>query len=122
MDAIVYIKSFNNLLLQFLSEMIITFPNEKDLLVYEAKLKLLSQSNPRMLVQQFMVVISPHKTQILNSDESYFLNLENLNLDKDAIKKGLNFKKLYQQSDSKTKSTIIMYFQKLLKLGTLCGY
>ena len=119
MSSVVYIKSFNTLLSQFLSEMIAKYPTEKDIVVYEAKINLLAQSNPRMLVEEFMKNILPHKQQILNCDESYFLNLDNLNLSKEEHEKGLTFKDMYKNSDQRTKATIIAYFQKLLKFGEM---
>ena len=119
MSSVVYIKSFNNLLSQFLSDMVKTYPTEKDIVVYEAKINLLAQGNPRMLVEEFMKNILPHKQQILDCDESYFLNIDNLNLNKENLEKGLNFKKMYKSSDQRTKATIIAYFQKLLKFGEL---
>ena len=59
MSQVVYIKSFNTLILQFLGEMLKIYPNEKDIIIYEAKIRLLSSTNPRMLVQEFMETVGP---------------------------------------------------------------
>lgn len=119
MDSITCIKAFNNLILQFLGELIRLFPDEKDIIVFESKVNILSKTNPRMLVEEFMEYVLPYKEKIMACDEDFFLNLENLNLNKEAHQKGLSFKHLYQNSDKRTKATIIAYFQKLIKFGEM---
>jgi hypothetical protein len=117
MDSITCIKAFNNLILQFIGELKKHFPHEKDIVIFESKLSILSSTNPRMVVEEFMNNILPYKDKIMNCDEDFFLNLDNLNLNKEAYEKGLSFKSLYKSSDKRTKATIIAYFQKLIKIG-----
>lgn len=122
MSKLAQIKIFNNLLNQFFSFLEIEFPFFKsDIILTKSFVDLLRKANPRSVVEQFMIYVSPYKDQINNCDEHFFLNLdlETQELDKENILLGLKIKKMWDTKDTtiQQKAAIWIYLQKLLKIG-----
>jgi len=112
------LKAFNDMLEQFVQELIQTFPDEKCLKKYAIKIDMLRNSNPRKCVNKFMKKIKPYSDFIMKKDESFFVGLpegrevpewfEDLNLHK-------NWTPDLSQT---TKDAIWQYLQTLYMLGT----
>jgi hypothetical protein len=125
-NIITHVNTFNELLSQF-----ITFLEnninccKSDLILVETTINILKQSNPRLVVLQFMDSIGPYKQEIINCNESFFLDFEN-NLQKDVLTQdnllqGMKLKKMWTSDiDEKCKARIFVYFHKLIKIGEKC--
>ena len=106
------IGAFNDMLEQFLTELMGTFPEEKSIKKYHAGFDILRKSNPKKVVEGFMATIAPVSNKIMNKDESILDdNLEILD--------ELRIKKHWENGISdNTKGAIWQYLQTLYMLGT----
>jgi len=106
------ISAFNDMLEQFLTELMGTFPEEKSIKKYHAGFDVLRKSNPKKVVEGFMTTISPYAQKVMNKDESILD--DNLDiLDELSIKKNWN-----SGISDNTKGAIWQYLQTLYMLGT----
>ena len=101
------VGAFNDMLSQFLSELIQTFPEEKSIKKYESAFDLLRKSNPRKVVENFMGTIAPLQERIMAKDETVLTseNLKSLN--------ELNLAKNWDGASENTRSCIWQYLQAL---------
>lgn len=106
------VSAFNDMLEQFLTELMGTFPEETSIKKYHAGFDVLRKSNPKKVVEGFMTAIGPVAQKIMNKDESILDdNLEILN--------ELSIKKHWDGGISdNTKGAIWQYLQTLYMLGT----
>jgi hypothetical protein len=121
MNRIVQIKIFNDILDQFLSFLESNFPLFKsDVMLARSTTEFIRNSNPRLVVEQFMTIVNPYKKQIFSCSEDFFLDFErNLNVTSDNLLSGVKIRKMWV-SDEITdthKAYIWMYFQKLIRAG-----
>jgi hypothetical protein len=106
------VSAFNDMLEQFLTELMGTFPEEKSIKKYHAGFDVLRKSNPKKVVEGFMMTIGPVAEKIMNKDESIIED----NLD---ILEELSIKKHWNDGISdNTKGAIWQYLQTLYMLGT----
>lgn len=122
MNALVQVKIFNNLLKDFLDYLEDNFPIfSSDITLTRSVLNLLLTTNPRIIVEQFMTVVVPYKSQIFNCDENYFLNFEEngIKVNSQNLMHGLKIKQFWVDSTTtdEQKAYIWLYFQKLIKIG-----
>ena len=121
MNRIVQIKVFNDILDQFLSFLENNFPLFKsDIMLAKSTTEFIRNSNPRLVVEQFMAIVNPYTRQIFNCNEEFFLDFEkNLSVTSENLLSGVKIRKMWI-SDEITdthKAYIWMYFQKLIKAG-----
>jgi len=124
MNKIVQIKIFNEILDQFFDYLEINFPDfRSDLMLTRSTTEFIRNSNPRLVVEQFMTSVIPYQKEIFSCNENFFLNFEN-NLKSDDLTTenilvGMKIKKMWLSSDTTDtkKAWIWLYFQKLLKAG-----
>jgi hypothetical protein len=110
------VSAFNEMMDQFMIELKQTFPEEKTIGKYYTGFDLLKKSNPRKCVVTFMDEVTPLASQIMNKDESFFLN-ENNNLP--AILEEMHIRQHWNADLSQTtKDAIWQYLQTLYMLGT----
>ena len=107
-------KAFNDMLEQFVQELIQTFPSEKCLKKYALKLDLLRKTNPKRCVTKFMKRIQPYGDQIMKKDESFFVNAEQVPEFMDELNIAANWTAELPQT---TKDAIWQYLQTLYMLG-----
>lgn len=109
------VKAFNDMLLQFLNEMKLTFPDEEtNIEKYNKKLELAISSNPNIVPKQFISKLSPYQEKISERDETLFTE----DASKIDILKEINFSKNWNDSSENNKNAIWQYVQTLYMLGT----
>lgn len=108
------VSAWNEMMEQFLSELLQTFPEEKAVKKYITSFDLLRKSNPRKCVEGYMVEATKVQDKIMAKDASFFLSD-----DYNGIISDLNLKKHWtpELSDN-TKEAIWQYLQTLYVLGT----
>lgn len=124
MNKIVQIKIFNDILDQFFEYLENNFPYFKsDIILTKSATVFIRNSNPRLVVEQFMSLVSPYQQQIFDCNENFFLDFEN-NLTKsgltvDNVLAGMKIKNMWlsEEITDRQKAYIWLYFQKLLKAG-----
>ena len=106
------VGAFNDMLEQFMVELMQTFPEEGTIKKYHAAFDVMRKSNPRKCVEGFMTGMAPYSEKIMNRDESI------LDDGIDIIKE-LSIKKHWDTDTSdNTKNAIWQYIQTLYMLGT----
>ena len=71
------LTAFNNLLEQFLDELVRTFPELTDLATMQTLVGLLRKMNPRKVQENFFAVAGRYHKRIFARDEKFFIDLEN---------------------------------------------
>ncbi len=71
------LTGFNNLLAQFLDELVKTFPELTDLKTIQTIATLMRSYNPRMILENFLSVAGRYHEKIFDEDSTFFENLEN---------------------------------------------
>ena len=101
------VGTFNDMLGQFINELIQTFPEEKSFKKYQTSFDIMKKANPRKCVDTFMKNVGGYSQQIMSKDDSFFSEIEELPLNKywnDELSDG-------------TKNAIWQYLQTLNILG-----
>jgi hypothetical protein len=110
------VSAFNEMMDQFMVELKETFPEEKAIGKYYTGFDLLKKSNPRKCVVGFMDEVTPFASQIMNKDESFFLDEKNK---LPAILDEMHIRQHWTPELSQTtKDAIWQYLQTLYMLGT----
>jgi biotin operon repressor len=108
------VTAFNDMMGQFLTELHMSFPEEKSIKKYMSAFELMRSANGRLVVDGFMSAIAPHIDQISAKDEYFFIeNAENIDFLKD-----INLKNIWPLASANTREAIWQYIQTLYMLGT----
>ena len=106
------VTAFNEMMTQFIDELVSTFPEERDLKKGKATFDIMKTANPRAVVDFFMSATQPHQSKIMAKDESLFT-------EKVDFLGGIDIQKLWTDDLSAgTKGAIWQYLQTLNILGT----
>ena len=120
------LSAFNNLLDQFLDELVMTFPELRDLNTIRTVVGMIRRINPRMVLDNFISVAGRYHVKVLAKDSSFFENLENWKSDpyyqqefasEDIFQKLVVFKDVWVDLTEGNKATIWTYFRQLLVIG-----
>jgi len=124
MNTIVQIKIFHDLLEQFFVFLETNFTLYKsDIILTKTAVDFVKKSNPRLVVEQFILSIKPYKNQLFDCNESFFLdyekNLELGNVGEQEVGLISKVKDLWISSNitDHQKAYIWLYLQKLYKAG-----
>lgn len=109
------ISAFNDMMQQFLDELVLTFPETKSFSKFQSQFKLLRKTSPRTPMNNFMESITPYANSVMQRDEKFFKE----HADKIPFLKSLDINSIWtdELSDS-TKGAIWQYLQTLYILGT----
>jgi hypothetical protein len=120
-SSISYLAAFNNVVSQFIEDLIITFPEEMEFRKFKTGFLLLKKTNPKKLLQVFKFYIKSYKTKIINRDDNFFLITESSNLaqiEDNSISNLLDKLKVYWKPLSDTnKDNIWKYLNTLIILS-----
>lgn len=108
------LDAFNDMMGQFLNELVLTFPEEPSIQKFQASFSVARVSTPRSVLESFMQSVGPHSAKLMAKDESFFLeNAKDIEFLKD-----MNLHKVWTSATSATtKAAIWQYMQTLHILG-----
>ena len=106
------ITAFNDMMDQFLGELVLTFPDEPAIKKQHASFELLRKTNPRRCVETFMEDAGKYSQRIMAKDESLLLNGDIESLSK------YNIQTQWPGCSDNTKDVIWQYITTLCMLGT----
>ncbi len=123
------LSAFNNLLDQFLAELVMTFPELKDLRTIQTVVKMLRSMNSRIVLDNFINVAGRYHEKILDKESSFFEDLSNWESDpyfqaefaseqSDVFQKLAAFKDVWVDLTENNRVTIWTYFRQLLVIGS----
>ena len=106
------ITAFNDMMDQFLSELVLTFPEETTIKKQHTQFELMRKSNPRRCVELFMTGTSPVSERLMQKDETLISD--------NAIPaiEEFNMHKHWPTCSDNTKSVVWQYVTTLYMLGT----
>ena len=109
------VSAFNDMMEQFLNELVLTFPEEKAIMGYQAKFDLVRRANPRGVLDSFMQGVSPFANMVMQKDEEFFKT----HLSEIPILEEMNMGVCWNDDLSQsTKDAMWQYIQTLYILGT----
>lgn len=109
------VSAFNDMMQQFLDELVLTFPEEKSFVKYQASFGLVRKSRPRAVLEKYMESIGPVATHIMQKDDAFFKE----HSDSVPLLSDLNLAKIWTDDLSEsTKDAIWKYLQTLYILAT----
>ncbi|NBS68517.1 hypothetical protein EBT31_06335 [bacterium] len=112
------VGAFNDMMEQFLEELVQTFPEEGAIKKYQASFEVMRKANARLCMEEFMKSIGPYAHYISQKDETFFLE----HSDEIEFLKELNLKKIWTPELSQnTKDAIWQYLQSLYFFGSMLG-
>jgi hypothetical protein len=119
------LKRFNSIISNLIEELCEVYPGDRDIKIFREKFNMITKINNTMVFRGFLLHVYPHKQNIMNEDEKFFLsNASNLvkgAADKDdnvSITQALNIKKLWENNMSpETKANLWKYFKVLIILS-----
>jgi hypothetical protein len=124
MNTIVQIKIFHDLLEQFFVFLETNFLNYKsDIILTKTAIDFVKKSNPRLVVEQFVVSVKPYKNELFDCNENFFLdyekNLELTDIGDHEMSLVSKIKTLWSSNNitDNQKAYIWLYLQKLYKAG-----
>jgi hypothetical protein len=97
---------------QFLSELVLTFPEETSIKSHHTKFELMRKSNPRKCIDLFMAGTSPISDRIMKKDETLISDNSI-----EAISE-FNIESHWPTCSDKTKDVVWQYITTLFMLGT----
>lgn len=119
-----FLSAFNNVVTQFINDLIITFPEEMEFKKFKTGFSLLSKTNPRKFLTVFNYYIGNYKSQIIEQDESFFLITKSDNLsgvEDNSITQLLDKLKIYWKTlSASNKDKIWTYLNTLMVLSDKC--
>ena len=124
------LTQFNNQLSDLIKDLIYLYPGNKRFVVFNQKLLILRQANPRLIIEKFIEFIYPFKKEILSEDDKYFTKKSNDDNIKDIynnqeslndqnyvpIEYALNLKDLWLDMSQENKDSVWKYFKVLIIL------
>lgn len=108
------VSAFNETMDQFLTELNLTFPENKSVVKFQAAFELMKQTSPSKILDNFMDSVKPYSQKITSKDESFILE-DSKNID--ALS-GIDLAGMWNQASDNTKGAIWQYLQTLIFIGT----
>jgi|TARA_B110000914_G_C15474228_1_gene452257 hypothetical protein len=107
-----YVQAFNKQCLNFLGEMAKTYPENKEILPIKNQYLLITKTNERWGIQNFIDTCWKFYPNIKENDERFFLeyDLSGTILDE------LNLKKIWTHANDNTKKQIWLYIKVIFKI------
>lgn len=105
------VKMFTDMLDQFVTELNLTFPENKTVEKYQSSIAVIKIANPRQIVTNFMKVVKPHSAAIMSKNESFIMN--------EQILPEVRLDVMWTELSDQSKDSIWQYLQSLLTIGTM---
>ena len=108
------VKAFNDLMEQFIGELVKTFPEEESIKSYQESFEMARMANDRLPMNTFLQNVAPYASHIMSRDEAFFTE----HADEIDFLKETNMKKYWSNLSENTKGAIWQYLHTLYMLGS----
>jgi len=108
------IKAFNDMMDQFLTELNLTFPENKAVIKFQASFEVVRAASPSKVLDEFMKAVKPYKNKIMHKDESFIID-DSKNIPALA---DIDLSSMWTESSGNTKDAIWQYLHTLIVFGT----
>lgn len=117
-SKIVLMNALYDQFFSFLNELIEIYPEDVDFSIFLSTLKMLKSTNPSILPTYIVEYTSQFNDQILNGDESFFIDYSfeeySEHVDLNIFSK---LKKYFKEMNEKSKQNVWKYTQNIVKLS-----
>ena len=108
-------NAFNDMMQQFLDELVLTFPDEKKLAKFQNTFMIIRKATPKKPLKEFMESVGPHANHLMQKNEEFFKT----HAAEIPFLEDLDIPRLWSDDLSEnTKNAIWQYLQTLYILGT----
>ena len=120
------LTAFNNTLNMFIEELIRSYPQEKEFMLFKNTVSLMRKANPKKILILFNEYIAPYVGKIKSKDENFFLKEsysdlveteENIKDKNNAWKFISNLKQYWKDTSDSNKKIIWKYLNTLITLS-----
>jgi hypothetical protein len=112
--AVTTVNAFNDMMEQFLTELNLTFPDNKAVIKFQASFELVRATKPSAILDGFMDTVQPYVKKIMNKDDTFITDdSKNVNSISD-----IDLDSLWVNCSDQTKGAIWQYMHTLVILGT----
>jgi hypothetical protein len=112
--AVTTVNAFNDMMEQFLTELNLTFPDNKAVIKFQASFDIVRATKPRAILDGFMDTVQPYVKKIMNKDDTFITHdSKNVNSISD-----IDLDSLWVNCSDQTKGAIWQYLHTLVILGT----
>ena len=108
------VKAFNEMMDQFLTELNLTFPENKAVVKFQASFEVVKATKPGAVLENFMKAVKPFSKKIMARDDTF------ISVDAGTINAlgDIDLAGMWTKSSDATKDAIWQYLYTLLVLGT----
>ena len=119
-----YLTAFNNLVIKFNDDLILTFPEENDFKVYKRGIMLINLANAKKICSLYKNYMILYRIKIESKDESFFLSNDYTEIVNNIKSEGVEgiiqkLKHYWTTLSSVNKDKIWEYLSSLIKLSDL---
>ena len=107
------VNAFNETMDQFLTELNLTFPENKAVIKFQAAFELLRQTAPSQILDNFMMSVKAYGPKIMAKDESFIL-IDSKDIEALA---NIDLVSMWNEASQTTRGAIWQYLQYLYVLG-----
>jgi hypothetical protein len=108
------VNAFNDMMEQFLTELNLTFPNNKAVIKFQASFELVRAATPSKVLDEFMKAVKPYRNKIMQKDEE-FITADSVHI---QALNDIDIASMWVKSSDVTKDAIWQYLQTLVIFGT----
>lgn len=108
------VKAFNEMMDQFLTELNLTFPENKAVIKFQASFEVVRAATPSKVLDEFMKAVKPYRNKIMQKDDD-FITDDSKNIPALA---DIDLASMWSVSTDTTKTAIWQYLHTLLVFGT----
>jgi hypothetical protein len=106
------LNAFLSVMQEFLSELKVAFPNEKNIVVYDTAFCTMKKANPRKVLNSFLDAVQSFSDKIVSRDETFITDGKN------ELITELNINECWLKASDNTKDAIWQYLNTLYVLAT----
>jgi hypothetical protein len=108
------VKAFNDLMDQFLTELNLTFPENKAIIKFQASFEVVRAASPSKVLDEYMKAIKPFKNKIMHKDDTFITD------DSKQIPAlaDIDLSSMWTDCSETTRGAIWQYLHTLLVFGT----
>lgn len=111
------VTKFNKIVEKFLEELGSILPDEKDIVIFQSQLGVMTMVDPSKIIKSFIQHLYPYKDKIMSKDEAFFLG-DGVQIKQDYLSEAIHLTELWKNKLSEqNKQVVWKYFQVMTVLA-----
>jgi hypothetical protein len=119
MSKKVFLDAFYDQFHSFLQQLMLVFPEDRDIFLFESGLKLVQKTNPTLVVREVVAKMTPFEKAIETKDEKFLLDFQYTSIEElQGMDMVINkLKEMWKTISDENKECIWKYLQVILGLA-----